>query len=114
MSASKQKGTAFETLVLAAFRRHYPTAERRAMQGALDKGDLLLPGENRFIVECKNVKVVDLPGWTREAKAEAANAGVPYGVVLHKRRGSAKPDEQWVTVELRTFLELVNAPRGSE
>lgn len=107
MSAARAKGTAFETLVLQAFRAHYPQAERRALQGALDKGDLLLPGETRFVVECKNEKRTDLAGWHAEAVVEAANAGVPHGVVVHKRRGKGGAGQQWVTLSLDSFLDLI-------
>ena len=107
MSASKQKGTAFESLVLREFKLHYPGAERRAMQGALDKGDLLLPGEDRFVVECKNVSRWNLPEWLREAEAEARNAGVPYGVVASKRRGNAQPGDQYIHMTVSAFLGLV-------
>lgn len=108
MSRSKQKGTAFETLVLSAFRELYPHAERRTLQGKLDKGDLNLPGETLYIVECKNVTHFNLPEWKREAEAEAANAGVPVGVVVHKRRGNASPWDQWVTMTVFDFLSVLS------
>lgn len=108
MTPSKQKGTAFETFVLPAFRTYYPQAERRAMQGANDKGDLLLPGEDRFIVECKNVRAMNLAGWLKEAHVEAFNAGVRAGVVVHKRRGSTDPLDQYVTLDLGDFLWLAH------
>lgn len=107
MSASKARGTAFESLILKEFQLHYPGAERRAMQGQLDKGDLLLPGETRFIVEAKNVSRFNLAEWHKEALVEARNAGVPYGVVVHKARGKGQPGDQWVTMSLSTFLGLV-------
>ncbi|MDQ3224317.1 MAG: hypothetical protein M3Q75_12730 [Gemmatimonadota bacterium] len=50
---------------------------------------------------------MDLPGWLRQARVEAGNAGVPYGVVVHKRRGKAEPALQFVTLELGDFLRLV-------
>jgi hypothetical protein len=108
MSRSKQKGTAFETLVLGAFREAYPYAERRAMNGKLDKGDLNLPGEDLYIVECKAVTRFNLPEWKREAEQEAANAGVRVGVVVHKRRGNANPWDQWVTMTVFDLLYLVS------
>lgn len=111
MSASKIKGTAFETLILQEAKLWYPGAERRALQGNLDKGDLILPGEDRFVVECKNVSRFNLSEWHREAKREAANAGVEHGVIAHKRRGNGKPGEQWVTLEASSFFALVNSSR---
>ncbi len=107
MSKQKQKGTAFETLVVSFMRDWWPGAERRAMQGALDKGDLLLPGEERFVCELKNVARMDLAGWAKEAEVEAINAGAKWGVVIHKRKGRGQPGDQWVTMSLATFCDLV-------
>lgn len=105
---SKAKGTTFESSLLPYIRNYYPDAERRILAGALDKGDFLLPGEKRFIIEAKNCKTMSLSEWMREAEREAKNADVPYGIVVHKRKGKTDPAEQWVTMTLRTFLQLVN------
>lgn len=113
-SRSKQKGTAFETLVLGAFRLLFPQAERRTLQGKHDKGDLYLPGEDRFIVECKNVSRFNLAEWKKEADVEAANAGVKVGVVVHKRRGCGQALDQWVTMTVADFLYLVKGVNGEE
>lgn len=104
---SKAKGTDFEVMCLPLLRTVWPEAERRAQQGNNDKGDYHLPGEKRFIIEAKNRTTMALQQWLREAGAEAKNAGVPYGVVLHKRKGSRQPGEQFVTMTLDTFLGLV-------
>lgn len=106
MTRSKAKGTAFETFILPVFRLYYPDAERRVLSGIHDKGDLLLPGERRFVVEAKHHAALDLAGWMKEAKREALNAGVPYAVVVHKRVGHGKPEDQWVTTTLGDFLAL--------
>ncbi len=43
MSKSKQKGTAAETAVVKYLKANgFPKAERRALQGNLDKGDISL------------------------------------------------------------------------
>lgn len=107
MSAAKQKGTSFETLVTNYIHNWKPDAERRAMQGSLDKGDIFIPGEKRFVIECKNHKAFNLSGWVEEARTEAENAGVPFGVVIHKRRLAGQPGEQFVTMPLFVFSHLV-------
>ncbi|MFE5901102.1 hypothetical protein ACFQ67_27310 [Streptomyces sp. NPDC056488] len=57
---------------------------RPAQEGARDIGDVhAVP----FILECKDVKNPAVPTWLRQARVEAINAGFPYGVVVHKRRG---------------------------
>ena len=113
MSKSKQKGTAFETLVLGLIKHHYPLAKRAALEGALDISDFYIPGEHRFILEAKNVARMNLAGWHGEAVVEARNAGVPAGFVVHKRVGKGQPEDQWVTGTLGDFLELV-APLAPE
>lgn len=110
MSASARKGAVFETQILHLLQQYYgPDTIRRGKQGIKDKGDFLLPGERRFVLEAKNESnyAGKLSGWLHEANVEAANAGVPFGAVVHKRRGRIAPELQYVTVELRTFLELV-------
>lgn len=104
---SKQKGTAFESSVLPAIQQKRPNAERRVLQGSNDKGDFHIPDEDRFIVEAKNCKDMDLSGWLREALREADNAGVPHGVVFHKKRGTTDPRKQYATMEVGAFLDLV-------
>jgi hypothetical protein len=100
-------GTAFETLVLQGFRVRHPEAVRLGKQGALDKGDIWVPGVP-YVVECKRERSMNLGVWMGEAETEAVNAGRPIGVVVHKRRGKAAWQDQWVTVKLGDFLELVD------
>ena len=82
-----------------------------------DVGDIYLPTEGRFILELKNVSRQDLPGWVAEAQCEAINydksvvgksSGRCIGVVVHKRKGKGDPAQQWVTMELGDFMDLVN------
>ena len=101
---SKQKGTAFESLIAAAFAEVFPGVERRALAGAADRGDI--GGVPGLVVECKNVRTMSLGVWVDEARAEAANAGEPYGVVVHKRARVAAAEEQFVTMPLGMFLQL--------
>lgn len=102
---SKQKGTSYESSVLPLLQEYYPGAERRALAGALDKGDFILPGAP-FAAEAKNHKAMSLAEWVKEAEVEAKNLGVPYGIVIHKRRGTTDPRRQYVTLTLGSFLEL--------
>lgn len=107
MSKSRAKGTMFETLVLQCVKNFYPPAHRNPLAGQKDVGDIWT-GDDRFILECKNVANGSMPQFLREARAEAHNLNDhAVGVVVTKRRGSMDPNAQLVTMELADFLELV-------
>lgn len=110
MNRAKQRGTSWETACVDYLRANgFPSVERRALAGALDKGDLAgLPG---FAVECKDVAALNLAGWCDEARAEAKNAGAPWWCVIAKRRrakgstGSAA--DAYVVMSLAVFADLL-------
>lgn len=105
MNKSKARGTAWETRVVNFLRDHgFPYAERRALSGALDKGDVNVPG---IVIECKAHKALDLAGWVDEMVKEKANAGVPIGVVVFPRRSHAT-GRSYVLMELEQFCEMVS------
>lgn len=80
----KIKGTAAEGLVVRVLRWLFPYAERRALQGAKDKGDV---SGTPFVWEVKSVVRLNLPQWLRETEAERANAGAKYGFLVVKLNG---------------------------
>ncbi|MFE9381749.1 hypothetical protein ACFYMO_00710 [Streptomyces sp. NPDC007025] len=89
---SKARGTRWESAIRdylnGTLGYSHPTdwrlVKRQAQEGAKDVGDLhAWP----FILEAKDVKSPAVPTWLRQADQEAANAGFPYGVVIHKTRG---------------------------
>ena len=102
----------------ATFERHvadYLAAEiddridRRVKTGRADKGDIggvRLRG-HRIVLECKNHARLDLPGWYAEAETECAHDDALLGAVVHKRRGTARPERQWVTMSLGDFARLL-------
>jgi hypothetical protein len=103
---SKQKGTAAETAVVTYLNANgYPQAERRALAGALDKGDIAgVPG---VAIEVKNCAKAELSKWVEEANLEARNVGDAAGVVWHKRRGKGSPGDWFVTMDGATFTALL-------
>ncbi len=106
-ATAKAAGTRFESLVasgLSAFGAYRP-----AKAGAKDKGDIHFHYCPWLILECKDTVSVSLPQWWRETLAEVENAGAAVGAIVHKRTGSAKPREQWVTMDLETFSRLISA-----
>jgi hypothetical protein len=111
-ASAKAAGATFERLVA-----DYLAAEiddridRRVKTGSADKGDIggIRIKTHRVVVECKNHARVDLAGWYAQATAEAENDGAPLGLIVHKRRGTAKPERQWVTMSLSDLAWLIKA-----
>lgn len=101
---AKQRGTAFETRLVKYLRENgWPNAERRALSGSADKGDVSgMP----VVLEAKAQKSFDLAGWIDEAKAEAKNAGVPMGIVVFPRRNHSM-DEAYALLRLGDLMELL-------
>lgn len=104
MSASKAKGTKWETAIVGYLTGQGFPVERRALTGSQDKGDIAgLP----LVIEAKNKARTELAAWVDEATTEAANAGVDVGVVWHHRRGKASPGDGFVTMSGATFIKLL-------
>lgn len=112
MSASKAKGTKFETAVVDFLRGHgHRYVERRALRGARDCGDLVgFPG---WTLELKNHAAMDLAGWMDEAQKEAINDGGYRHAVIHKRRGK-NVREAYVTLPLWVFADLLGEPDSTQ
>lgn len=110
-ASAKKAGSSFERLVadyLAA--TVDDRIDRRVKNGNRDLGDIggvRLPDGGKVVVECKNVATVSLPAWLREAEVERQNDLAKIGVVVHKRRGTTVPGEQFVTMTLDTLVVLL-------
>jgi hypothetical protein len=106
VSRERQIGTAWETKVVEFLRANgFPFAERRALAGALDKGDITgIPG---VVVEAKREQRTDLSGWLREAHTERDNAGADIGVVWAWRRGKGSAGDAYVVMDGATFARLI-------
>lgn len=96
MSRSKDKGTLAET-GLATYLRHngWPHAERRALTGANDKGDIT--GTPGLAWEVKYAgKSLRMAEWLQETVDERANAGALHGILVIKPPGyGLKSVDQW-------------------
>lgn len=103
---SKRKGTGAETAVVQWLRDNGVVhAERRALAGNLDKGDIAgLPG---VVVEVKAEKGHDLAGWCAELEAEIRNAHASTGVVIAKKRGTTNVGDWYAVMPARLWLALV-------
>lgn len=108
MSASRRKGTAFETVVVDYLRqRGWPHAERRALAGAADKGDIA--GLPLVCIEVKNAKTITLAAWADETAAEKANAAADIGALWVKRRGKAGAAAGYIVLSADDFTALLKA-----
>ena len=106
MSAERAKGTAWESAIVDFLTRHgFPHAERRALNGINDKGDIAgIPG---VVVEVKNHASLNLAGWVDEALAEQGNDGADYGIVVHKRRGKGSAGDWYATCTVAQMARLL-------
>ena len=109
----KRKGTAFESQVarFLSERLGKPGIERRALQGANDRGDIagVVVAGRRVVIECKAEKSLRIPEYLSEAEAERVNDGAWVGVAVCKRRGvgEANAGNQLVCMTLETFARIL-------
>ena len=106
---SKQKGTAFETLVATYLREVFPSVERAPAQGSHDRGDIFgVPG---FTVECKNRRdlAAGLAEGVDQAVAESVNAGTSWSVAVVKRPRRGEPGDQYAVMPLWQFRQIAYA-----
>lgn len=106
MSASKRKGTGWETAVVTYLKENgVPHAERRTLNGAKDRGDIAgIPG---VVIECKNEKTVTLATYMDETEKERRNDNASIGAAWVKRRGKASPAHGYVVMTGERFLRLL-------
>ena len=91
MSKSKAKGTGAESAVVRYLQAWWPAAERRALSGNKDKGDVAgIPG---VCIEVKAAERQLIGPWQRETLVEKENAGATACVLVVKR--PYKPVSQW-------------------
>lgn len=133
----KATGTAFESAVVAYLRANgFPYAERAALAGANDRGDITgCPG---VVWECKGGRAakqasdLQVTRWLAETAREKVNAGAEVGVLVLDRAGygAGRTGRVWAVVrasdmpswmgvytpavECRVHLEdMVNALRAA-
>lgn len=106
MSRSRRTGTAWESTIVSYLKhRGWLYAERRALSGHLDRGDVAgVPG---VVIEAKAVKKVELAVFLDEATVEAANDKADLGVVWVKRRGRLSAGDGFVVMSGHTFTGLL-------
>jgi len=116
MNRPKQIGTAAESAVVKALRAHgFPHAERRALSGAADHGDILLcPGviaEVKGGAAAKQASDGLLQVWWEETLREKVNARADVALLIVARRGigPANADRWWAVMPLGHLARMVGA-----
>lgn len=103
---SKTRGTAAETAVVGYLHANgAPHAERRALTGNKDRGDIA--GVIGVMIEVKNHRRDELPQWVDEVEIQKFNDHADIGVCWHKRRGTLDPGRWLVTMTGAQFIEIL-------
>ena len=108
---SKSIGTASERAVVRYLAAHgFPAAERRALHGATDLGDITgTPGivwEVKGGEAAKDASDKRVAAWLDEAREEAGNAGATYGFLIVQRRQKGVRD-WWAVLDVCDLAKLV-------
>lgn len=118
-SPQKRKGNSAE-LAVACWLKDWGwlNAERSRSGWHDDRGDIDgLPG---VVIEVKNEKRIDIPGYLAELEVEMDNADAWTGTCIVKRRGSTDVDNWYaimpahVWAELMTLVDFPTKPKDTE
>jgi hypothetical protein len=105
LTASKARGTAWETAICKYLQENgVPYAERRALNGKLDRGDVA--GIPSVVLEAKATKALALAQFMDEAETERVNDKAKYGAVVFKRR-QKNVSQAAVILPLWQFVDLL-------
>lgn len=110
MSKQRAKGTAAETAVVRYLQDNgFIHAERRALHGTNDKGDITgIPG---VVIEVKNHAKLTLAEWVKELQQEMVNANADFGFVVAKKKGTTNPAEWYAVMPLEILLNEIKKDR---
>ena len=113
MSRSRAKGTAAESQVVAYLQSMgFPKAERRALHGVNDRGDVTsIPST---VIQVKNWDQAKLGQWVKQMIRQRDNDGAAWGVVWHKKKGTQFPGQWYVTTTGEDFVKLLRSALGIE
>lgn len=109
MSKAKAKGTAAESVVVSFLSQNgFPYAERRALSGGEDKGDITgIPG---ICIEVKACQTYLFSSWMKETEVERENAKADYGILVVKPKGfgGMRAGQWWAIMYFKDFNRLVD------
>ena len=104
---AKRKGSQYERDVVKwLISMGYPCAERAYGAGRHDDvGDI--DGIDGVVIECKNEKKFNIPGYLQELEDEMINADAETGVVLIKKRGTSNISESYAVMPAELWVNLL-------
>lgn len=106
MNAARQKGTKWASKIVDyLIAEGWPAAERRAQDGAKDRGDIA--GVAAVCIEAKNEKGLHLAQWAKETEVEKRNAKAQVGVTWAHRVGKASAADGYVIMSGEQFVQLL-------
>lgn len=106
VNKSKIRGTSWESAIVRyLIAEGLAGAERRALCGAADRGDIA--GLIDWVISAKNCKAMSLAAWVDEVQLQQANDGARNSAVWHHRRGKASPADGYVTITGVQFTRLL-------
>jgi hypothetical protein len=111
-STAKKKGADTEVKYVDYLRSHgVPNAERRHLNGVLDKGDIAgwnaSDGSWNVVVEVKSGASLKIPQWLAELDAEVANANAATGHIVVRPKGKPDPEDWFVIMPVNEFMDLM-------
>lgn len=112
--SARQAGTRFERLIADYLATHVDDRiDRRVKTGAKDRGDIagLRHMGGRVVIECKNTARTNLGTWMAEAELQRGNDDAHVALIIHKRHGKGRPEDQWVTTTLGDLVALLTGNR---
>ena len=112
--SAKDAGTRFERAIADYLNQHIDDRiDRRARTGTKDRGDIagLRHLGARIVIECKNTARTNLAGWMTEAETQRGNDDANTSLIIHKRHGKGRPEDQWVTTTLADLVALLTGNR---
>lgn len=103
---NKAVGTAAESAVVKTLiEAGWVHAERRALAGSLDRGDISgIPG---LCFEIKSAKSLNWPEWLAETATETQNANADYGFLWAKRPRKSDPLDWYVMMTGRDLIRIL-------
>lgn len=100
MTASKEKGTRAETGLARYLQANgFPWAERRALTGAVDLGDIAGTIGLGWQMKVGHARLL-IPEWLRQTETQRVNAKADYATLVVQPRGVGIPSAaQWWAIK---------------